>query len=112
MTTLYQFIEVEPGVSYAKNEFLAQGAPRSAKPIIVDLLNYFGDTIALDLAKLITTPGAIGQPTFVIPTEFVAPQVVGQTVGYLLQHIMKDWRSGNFTALGTDGNLIAILADS
>lgn len=112
MTTLYQFIESEPGASYVKNGFLAQGAPRSTKPIIVDLLNYFGDTIAVGLTKLITTPGAIGQPNFVIPTTFVAPQVVGQTVGYLLQHIMKDWRSGNFTSLAVDGNLIAILADS
>lgn len=112
MTTLYQFIEGDPGASAVKNEFLTQGAPRSAKPIIVYLLNYFGDSVAIELIKLITTPAAIGQPSFIIPTETMAPQVVGQTVGYLLQHIMTDWRSGNFTALGVDGNLIAILAES
>ena len=113
MTSLYQFIGVDPGAAAVQNEYLMQkGQPRSVKPILIDILNLLEEAIATNLTKLITNPTAIGQPTFQIPTEAMAPQLVGQTIGYLLQHTMTDWASGNFTALTGDGNLIEVLANS
>ncbi len=112
MTSLYQFIEGGQGVPLVQNGFLGQPAPRSAKPILIDILNEIGDPIARNLTTLVTSPTAIGQPTFIIPTEFMAPQIVGQTVGYLLQWMMKNWTDGGFTALAVEGNLISILSDS
>ena len=111
MTTVYQFIGGDEGVGLLKNGFLAQGAPRSVKPILINMLNEIGDPIAGNLTTQITSPNAIGQPTFIIPTETLAPQVVGQTVGYLLQWMMKDWLGGGFTALAVMGNLISIVED-
>ena len=111
MTSVYQYIGGDDGASVVKNEFLGQEGPRSAKPILIDILNSLGDPIATNLTTLVTSPGAIGQPTFIIPTETVSPQIVGQTVGYLLQWVMKDWASGGFTTLAAGGNLIEILSN-
>ena len=115
MTSLYQLIEGDEGVSLVKNGFLGQPSPRSAKPILVDILNGIGDPVAANLTTVInslTSPREIGQPTLIIPTETLAPQIVGQTVGYLLQWAMKNYTDGAFTALAVDGNLISILDQS
>lgn len=111
MTDLYQYLEGDEGTPTISSEFLGQSAPRSAKPILVDILNEIGDPVATNLTTFITSPATIGQSTFLIPTQALAPQIVGQTVGYLLQWVMKNWASNAFTALATDGNLILILGD-
>ena len=114
MTSLYQYLGEDEGVLLVNNGFLNQTAPRSVKPILLDILNEIEDPIAGNLTTIMnsTTPKIIGQPTWVIPSEALAPEVVGQTVGYLLQWMMKDWTGGGFTALATEGNLIALVDQS
>ena len=114
MTSLYQLFGSERGAAAARSEFLFQeGPPYSTRPILKDILDILGDPVALNLSAIVSspifTPSEIGQPSFLIPTESLAPQIVGQTVGYLLQWMMKEW-SGAFTSLAADGNLIEILS--
>lgn len=111
MTTLYQFLEGDQGFPLIDAGFLNQTAPRSAKTILIDILNELGDPVATQMTTIIGSPVTIKQGTFVIPTEAQAQQIVGQTVGYLLQWVMTDWIDGGFTALAVEGNLISILAD-
>ena len=94
------------------NGFLAQrGTPRSVKPILIDILNLIGDPVAGNLTTLITKPNVLGLPDFVVPTEQVAPQFVGTTVGALLHWVMTDWAGGGFSTLAVEGNLITIIED-
>ncbi|CAD6593028.1 MAG: hypothetical protein ASARMPREDX12_006664 [Alectoria sarmentosa] len=111
MTTLYQFLEGDQGFPLIDADFLNQTAPRSAKTILIDILNELGDPVATQMTTIIGSPVPIKQGTFVIPTEAQAQQIVGQTVGYLLQWIMTDWIDGGFSALAVEGNLISIIAD-
>lgn len=111
MTTLYQFLGSDEGLSLVETNFLNQTVPRSAKPILINILNDIGDPIATQLTTLIGSPITIGQSSFLIPTEAQAQAMVGQTVGYLLQWIMTDWRDGGFTALAIDGNLISLVEE-
>ena len=115
MTTLYQFIEGETGAAIAENEWSAQpGPPYGIRPILIAILNLLADPVALNLSAIVASPqvSEIGYPSvhLSIPTPKLAPQRVGQTVGYLLQWMMKEW-SGGFTSMATDGNLISILSD-
>ena len=93
------------------DNFFGQPAPRSSKAMLVTFLNEFDDPVSTNLATRITSPGAIGQSSFVIPTQAQAQQIVGQTVGYLLQWLMRDWADGGFAALANNGSLIASLGD-
>ena len=114
MTSLYQFIGEDEGTYIVNNGFLNQTGPRSLKPILIDLLTDFGpgDPLAGNLSTQITTPSIIGQPTFLIPTEAQATQLVGQTVGYLLQWMMKEWsNSSGFSSVAVGGNLIAVVEE-
>lgn len=111
MTTLYQFLEDEEGLSLVQAAFLNQTAPRSAKTVLINILNELGDPVASQLTTLIGSPVTIGQKTFLIPTEAQAQAIVGQTVGYLLQWMMTDWVDGGFTALAVEGNLISLIED-
>lgn len=107
MTTLYQYLTGDEGVSLVNSEFFAQSAPRSAKTILINILNQLADPIATQLTTIITSPVTIGQGSFVIPTQAQAQRIVGQTVGYLLQWLMTDWVDGGFSALAIQGNLIS-----
>ena len=111
MTSLYQFIGGDEATEIIKDGFLNQTAPQSLKPILIDLLTEIGDPLAGNLSMQVTTANMIGQPTFIIPTEAKATQYVGQTVGYLLQWMMKDWLSSGFSSVAVEGNLIAIVED-
>lgn len=111
MTTVYQFLEGDEGGPLVDSGFLNQTVPRSAKPILINILNEFGDPIATQLTTIIASSIPIKQQTFIIPTEAQAQQIVGQTVGYLLQWLMTDWIDGGFTSLAAEGNLISILGD-
>lgn len=113
MTSLYQVLEEEQGLEVVKNGFFNQTVPRIVMPILQDILDVITDPIAANLSKLIrpNTPQIIGQGSWIIPTEAQAPQIVGQTIGYLLQWMMKAWSGGGFTALNAGGNLIDLLVD-
>ena len=113
MTSLYQALEEDQGIEIAQNGFLNQTVPRIVLPILKDILSVITDSIAGNLSLLIqpTTPKIIGQGSWIIPTEAQAPQITGQTIGYLLQWMMKSWTGGGFTALNTGGNLIDLLVD-
>lgn len=111
MTTLYQFLEGDQGLSLINTGFLNQTAPRSAKTILVNILDEIGDPVATQLTTIIGSPVPIKQGSFIIPTQAQAQQIVGQTVGNLLQWLMTDWLEGGFTALAIEGNLISILGD-
>lgn len=111
MTTLYQFLGDDEGLSLVQSGFLNQTSPRSAKTILINILSELGDPIATQLTTLVGSPVTIGQKSFVIPTEAQAQAIVGQTVGYLLQWIMTDWLGGGFTALAVEGNLISLIED-
>lgn len=111
MTTLYQFLEGDQGLSLINTGFLNQTAPRSAKTILVNILDEIGDPVATQLTTIIGSPVPIKQGSFIIPTQAQAQQIVGQTVGNLLQWLMTDWSDGGFTALAIEGNLISILGD-
>ena len=111
MTSLYQFLEGDEGSPLIDNGFLNQTAPRSAKTILNNILNDLGDPVATQLTTIIPSPVTLKQGSFIIPTQAQAQQIVGQTVGYLLQWMMTDWVDGGFAALGVDGNLISILGD-
>ena len=114
MTSLYQALETDKGSLIVKNGFLNQTTgPRIVMPILIDILNVITDPIAGNLTMLLQpkTPQIIGQGSWIIPTEDQAPLIVGQTIGYLLQWMMKEWRGGGFTALNAEGNLIEILVD-
>lgn len=111
MTTLYQFLEGDQGLSLINTGFLNQTAPRSAKTILVNILDEIGDPVATQLTTIIGSPVPIKQGSFIIPTQAQAQQIVGQTVGNLLQWLMTDWLDGGFTALAIEGNLISILGD-
>lgn len=109
MTTLYQFLEGDEGAPLIDSGFLNQTAPRSAKTILVDILNEIGDPVATQITTIIGSPVPIKQGSFIIPTQAQAQHIVGQTVGYLLQWMMTDWVDGGFSALAIEGNLISIL---
>lgn len=111
MTTLYQFLEGEEGLALIDSGFLNQTAPRSAKTILIDILNEIGDPVANQITTIIGSPVPIKQGSFVIPTQAQAQTIVSQTVGYLLQWIMTDWVDAGFSSLAIGGNLILILAD-
>ena len=111
MTTLYQFLGDDEGIQLVQAAFLNQTAPRSAKTILVNILNELEDPVATQLTTQIKSPVPIGQKSFLIPTETQAPAIVGQTVGYLLQWMMTDWVDGGFTALAVQGNLISLVED-
>lgn len=111
MTTLYQFLEGDEGSALVSSGFLNQTAPRSAKTILINILNDIGDPVATQITTIIGSPVTIKQGTFVIPTQAQAQQIVSETVGFLLQWLMTDWVDGGFSALATEGNLISILAD-
>ena len=113
MTSLYQALETDKGSLIVKNGFSNQTVPRTAMPILEDILNVITDPIAGNLTMLLQpkTPQIIGQGSWIIPTEDQASQIVGETIGYLLQWMMKEWRGGGFTALNAEGNLIDILVD-
>ena len=111
MTTLYQFLGDDEGLSLVQTGFFNQTSPRSAKTILINILNELGDPIAIQLTTLIGSPVTIGQQSFVIPTEAQAQPIVEQTVGYLLQWIMTNWLGGGFTALAIEGNLISLIED-
>lgn len=111
MTTLYQYLEGDEGLGLIDSGFLNQTSPRSAKTILIDILNDIGDPVASQITMIIGSPVPIKQGSFIIPTEAQAQQIVGQTVGYLLQWIMTDWIDGGFTTLAIEGNLISILGD-
>lgn len=111
MTTLYQFFEGDEGSSLVVAGFLNQTAPRSAKPILINLLNELGDPVATQLSTIIASSVPLGRGSSIIATEAQAQQIVGQTVGVLLQWLMTDWIDGGFTTLAIQGNLISILED-
>ena len=111
MTELYQYIESDEGREIVYNGFAGQAVPRSAKTILMSILAEIGDPVATNLSTLLTSPGSIGMSSFIIPTATLAPQIVGQTVGYLLQHTMTDWASGAFRTLSAGGNLISLIGD-
>ena len=113
MTSLYQVLEQDQGIGIAHNGFLNQTVPRIVLPILKDILDVITDPIAGNLSMLLqpTTPKTIGQGSWIIETEAQAPQIVGQTIGYLLQWMMKAWSGGGFTALNAGGNLIDLLVD-
>lgn len=113
MTSLYQALSEEQGLAIVKDGFFNQTVPRIVLPILKDILDVITDPIAGNLTALLTpkTPQVIGQGSWIIPTEQLAPQIVGQTVGYLLQWMMKDWTAGGFLALNKGGNLIDLLVD-
>ena len=111
MTELYQLLTDQSSFTTISDGFLGQSAPRSAKPILIDSLNEIGDPVATVLATLITSPGKIGQSSFIIPTQAQAQPIIGQTVGYLLQWMMTQWADGGFAALANNGSLIATLGD-
>lgn len=111
MTTLYQFLEGDEGGPLIDADFLNQTAPRSAKTTLINILNEIGDPVAIEITTIIGSPVPIKQGTFIIPTEAQAQQIVGETVGFLLQSIMTDWVDGGFSTLAVEGNLISILDD-
>ena len=111
MTSLYQVLTTEQGIQVVNSGFLNQPTPRTVLPILKDLLKVITDPIAGNLSMLLSpkTPQIIGQRSWIIPTEEQAPQIVGQTIGYLLQWMMKEWAGGGFAALNAGGNLIDLL---
>ena len=109
MTTLYQFLEGDEGYPLIDAGFLNQTVPRSAKTILINILNEIGDPVATQITTIIGSPVPIGQGTFIVPTETQAQRIVGETVGFLLQWIMTDWVDGGFSTLAIEGNLISIL---
>ena len=113
MTSLNDALREDRALSIVRNGFFNQPVPRTVGPILKDLLKVVTDPIAGNLSLLIVpdTPVIIGQRSWAIPTEQVAPGIVGQTIGYLLQWMMKEFTAGGFTALNAEGNIIEILVD-
>ena len=113
MTSLYQVLGQEQGISIVADSFFNQTPPRTVMPILKDILDVITDPIAGNLTMLLQpkTPQIIGQGSWIIPTEGQALRIVGQTIGYLLQWMMKEWTGGGFTALNAEGNLIDLLVD-
>ena len=116
MTEVFQFIgDDDAGRPLVQNGFFTQPAPRSCKPILLTILNGFGDPVGGNLTALVNSlksTMAIKMPSFIIPTEAQAQPIVGQMVGYLLQWAMTNWTSGAFTSLAMGGNMISFLEDS
>ena len=111
MTELYQSITDESSFTAVSDAFLGQSAPRSSKTILIGFLNEIDDPVATEMANLITSPGKIGQSSFIIPTQAQAQPITGQTVGFMLQWMMTQWADGGFAALANNGSLIASLGD-
>ena len=111
MTELYQSITDQDSFTTISDAFLGQSAPRSSKTILISVLNEIDDPVATEMTTLITSPGQIGQSSFIIPTQAQAQPITGQTVGFMLQWMMTQWADGGFAALANNGSLIASLGD-
>ncbi len=111
MTTLYQYLTGDEGLSLIDAVYLNQTGPISAKTILVSILNELGDPVATQLTTITESPVPIKQGSLIVPTQDQAQQIVGQTVGILLQWLMTDWIDGGFTTLAVAGNLISLLVD-
>ena len=111
MTTLYQYLEGDEGLSLVDAIFLNQTGPISAKTILINILNDLGDPVATQLKIITESSVPIKQGGLIVPTLDQAQHIVGQTVGILLQWLMTDWIDGGFTALAIEGNLISLVVD-
>ena len=111
MTSLSDALREDLALSIVRDSFFNQTVPRTVGPILKDLLQKITDPIAGNLSLLIVpnTPEIIGQRSWAIPTEDLAPGIVRQTIAYLLQWMMKEFTTGAFTALNAEGSLIKLL---